>query len=257
MQFCRKLKNCVLCGKSGHNPKWCWMYDTIDLWMFRAEELSRCGECLTLFQTDATQCTNCHTNRVYWKPQDLNNGKKSKTDNIHLVKKFKTELQEKDTIIQELNTKITALEIKLKSSKTAINELNLQWQNTVHQKEQELNKINSLCEDKEMELKELLEQINQKDFELEQHRKRNAQPSQTAPAAAQQPYPASDSNNLRHCNKSNCIRPTLEDLQDQQQKLGVIVNQLYNKIMTQNMSLLNYSGFNPYMGPFDTGQYFR
>ena len=194
---------------------------------------------------------------MYWKPIGGDNHVESQTDQINSVKNFQTKLQEKDTIIQELKTKTTALEIKLKSSKTAINELNLQWQNTVHQKEQELNKINSLCEDKEIELKELLEQINQKDFELEQHRKRNAQPSQTAPAAAQQPYPASDSNNLRHCNKSNCIRPTLEDLQDQQQKLGVIVNQLYNKVMTQNMSLLNYSGFNPYMGPYDTGQYFN
>merc|ERR1712121_272783 len=27
MQFCKKLKNCVLCGKSGHNPRNCWQYD--------------------------------------------------------------------------------------------------------------------------------------------------------------------------------------------------------------------------------------
>ena len=58
MQFCRKLKNCVLCGKSGHNPKMCWIYDTIELWMWRAEVLGRCGECLTLFETDETNCDN-------------------------------------------------------------------------------------------------------------------------------------------------------------------------------------------------------
>merc|ERR1711874_350469 len=115
MQFSRKFKNCVLCGKSGHNPKWCWMYDTIDLWMFRAEELGRCGECLTLFTTDTQNCTNCHTPRVYWKPQNLN-GKESRTDNIHTIKKCKTELQGKDTTIGKLNSKISSLENTLESS---------------------------------------------------------------------------------------------------------------------------------------------
>ena len=127
------------------------------------------------------------------------------------------------------------------------------------EKEQELqkvNKLNSLCKDREMELKKLWEQIAHKDIELEQYKQRNAQPSQTAPAAAQQPCPASGSNNLGHFNESNCGRPTLVNLQDQQQKLCIMMNQLYNKIMTPNMSWLNHSGFNPYLGPYDTGQYF-
>ena len=119
-----------------------------------------------------------------------------------------------------------------------------------------MNELDSLCKQKEMELEILWEQIAHKDIELEQHRKRNAQPSQTAPAAAQQPCPASPSNNVGHSNESNCIRPTLVNLQDQQQKLCVMMNQLCNKIMTPNMSWLNYSGFNPYLGPYDTGQYF-
>ena len=262
MQFCHKLKNCDLCGKLGHNPKRCWRYHTILQWMQRAKELGRCGECLTLFTADEKICTNCYNTRVYWNPEwQSGNCKESQTEeNSHIIQECQTELQEGKTIIEELNSKILELENKLKSSNTAINELNWQWQNTVQEKEQELqkvNKLNSLCKDKEMELKRLWEQITQKDIELEQHRERKAQPTQIAPAAAQQPCPASASNNLGHFNESNCIRPTLVDLQDQQQKLCVMVNQLYNKVMTQNMSLLNYSGFNPYMGLYDTGQYFN
>ena len=105
--------------------------------------------------------------------------------------------------IEELNSKISALENKLKSSNAAIEEVHWQWQNTVQEKEQELQKVNkldSLCKGKEMELRRLQEQISQKDIELEQHRKRSAQPSQTAPAAAQQHCPASASNSLGHFN---------------------------------------------------------
>ena len=110
---------------------------------------------------------------------------------------------------------------------------------------------------KEAELRKLCEQIGQKDFELDQYRKASAQSSQPAPATTQQPCPASASNNLGHIHELNCIKPTLENLQDQQQKLFLIVNQLFNKIMTQDMSLHNYSSFIPYMGPYDTGQYFN
>merc|ERR1711874_775017 len=119
---------------SCHNPKWCWVYHTTAEWMQRAGELGRCGECLTLFKTDATQCTNCHTNRVYWKPGDLNNGKKQTEENSNIIQKCKSKLQEKDTIIEELKNKITALEINLKSSNAAINELNWKWKNTLQEK---------------------------------------------------------------------------------------------------------------------------
>ena len=117
--------------------------------------------------------------------------------------------------------------------------------------------LDLLCKEKEAELRKLCEQIGQKDFELDQYRKASAQSSQPAPATTQQPCPASASNNLGHIHELNCIKPTLENLQDQQQKLFLIVNQLFNKVMTQNMSWHNYSSFIPYMGPYDTGQYFN
>ena len=251
--FCYKMKNCDLCGKSGHNPLRCWTYCSMLEWMSRAEKLGRCGGCLTLFTTDEKSCNNCYAKRVYWKPfhsKDV----ESQTDNIQI------ELQEKDTTIEELNSKISSLENKLESSNATIDDLNWKLQCIKKEKERELHKVNELdllCKQKEMELKKLWEKIAQKDTELEQHRKRSAQPSQTAPAAAQQPCPASASNNLGHFNESNCIRPTLVNLQDQQQKLCVMMNQLCNKIMTPNMSWLNYSGFNPYLGLYDTGQCFN
>ena len=162
--------------------------------------------------------------------------------------------------IEELNSKISSLEVKLKSSITTINELNSQWQYTVQEKEQQLQKVGELdllCKEKEVELRKLWEQIGQKDFELEQHRKASAQSSQSVPATTQQSCPAPASNNLGHIHEINCIKPTLENLQDQQQKLFLIVNQLFNRIMTQDTSWYNYPSFNPYMGPYDTGQYFN
>merc|ERR1711874_892610 len=105
--------------------------------MQRAEELGRCRECLTLFKTDATQCTNCHTNRVYWKPQDRNNGKKQTEENSNTIKKCKTELQGKDTTIEKLNSKISSLENKLESSNAAIYDLNWKLQCIIKEKERE------------------------------------------------------------------------------------------------------------------------
>merc|ERR1711874_658034 len=134
MQFCHKLKNCDLCGNLGHNPKRCWRYHTIKEWMQRAEELSRCGECLTLFTADEENCTNCYTRRVYWKPIFGNNHVESQTDNIHLVKNFQTELQEKDTTIEKLNSKISSLENKLESSNATIDNLNWKLQCIIKEK---------------------------------------------------------------------------------------------------------------------------
>ena len=292
MQFCRKLKNCVLCGKTGHNPKWCWKWDRISDWLHRAEKLGRCGECLTLFKTDATKCTNCNKDRAYWSIKhqafipvpNLNCEESQTEENSNVIQECQTELQEGKTMIEELKNKILSLENKLESSNATIDDLNWKLQCIKKEKERELHKVNELdllCKQKEMELKKLWEKIAQKDTELEQHRKRSAQPSQTAPAAAQQhcpssaqqhcpssaqqhcpasgqqPCPASDSSNLGHFNIPNYIKPTLIDLQDQQQKLYLMVNQLYNKIMTPNISWLNYSNLNPNMGLYDTGQYFR
>ena len=108
MQFCRKLKNCDLCGKLGHNPKRCWKYYTIQHWMDRAQELGRCGECLTLFTTDAKVCTNCNSRRVYWKPFNClnDNDKESQTEeNSNVIQECQTELQEGKTMIEELKNK--------------------------------------------------------------------------------------------------------------------------------------------------------
>ena len=110
-----------------------------------------------------------------------------------------------------------------------------------------------------MELRKLQELISQKDIELEWHRKTSAQPSQTFPAKAQQPCsnPSPTFNHLEHISETNYIKAMLTDLQDQQQKLSVIVNLLYNKTKAQDMSRHNYPSFNPYMGLYDTGQYFN
>ena len=270
MSLCYKLKFCNLCGKAGHNPYRCWEYWSIEAWIGRARVLDRCRNCLSLWKFNtvtyesAIVCKHCGEGH---KDVDTRQSKESQTtDDTHLVQ-FQTELQEKESIIEdqitqieELNSKITALEVKLKNAKASIKELNYQWQSAVNEKEQELHKVNdldSLCRQKEMELRELREQVDQKDSELEQHRRKSAQPSQTVPPAAQQFYPASASNNQGHINETNCIKATLIDLHDQQEKLSVIVNHLYNKIKTQDMSLNNYSCFNPYMGLWDTGQYFN
>ena len=70
MRFCRKIKECVLCGKSGHNPLNCFLYSNkLVVFMARAKELNRCAECLTLFTTDTNKCTRCLSRKVYWDPR--------------------------------------------------------------------------------------------------------------------------------------------------------------------------------------------
>ena len=153
-----------------------------------------------------------------------------------------------------------SLEDKLESSITTINELNWQLQNTVKEKEKELQRVDTLdlvCREKETELRRLQQQMCQKDFELEQHKKTSAQPSQTIPATAQQPNPVITSNNSGDFLETSHIKATLIDIQNQQQKISMVVNHLYNKIKTQDMYWPNHSSFNPYLGPYDTGQYFN
>ena len=249
MLYCRKLKDCVLCGKSGHNPLRCWRYCSIGKWMQRAEQLNRCGECLTLFTTEEKRCSNCRVGRGYWKPYQ------------------QTELQERQTTIdnqkvqiEELNNKILSLEDKLESSITTINELNWQLQNAVKEKEEVLQRVDILdllCRQKETELRGLQQEMCQKDFELEQHKKTSAQPSQTIPATAQQPNLVITFNNSGDFLETSHIKATLTDIQNQQQKISMVVNHLYNKIKTQDMYWINHSSFNPYLGPYDTGQYFN
>ena len=169
MEFCRKLRNCDLCGELGHNPKRCWQYYSIEQWMCRAEALGRCGECLTLFKADEAEiCTNCHTYRKYWHPghnwksQNGVNCKGSQTEThdnreqelLLVTEHFMNAQRRIDDLkeqIENLNIKIADLETKLEDSKTAMNELNFQLQNAQEGKEQELKKVNtfdSLCKEK-------------------------------------------------------------------------------------------------------------
>ena len=280
MQFCRKLKNCDLCGKRGHNPHRCWEFCTLASWARRAKELNRCMECLTLCTTETNHigenghpnsfCPNCYTWRTYWNPEhqyDFNCKESQTEENSYTVQESQTELQEgKATIenqkmqIEELNNKILVLENKLESSNATIDNFDWKLQSITKEKEQELqnvNKLDSLCKEKEMELRKLQEQISQKDLELAQHRQTSAQSSQSIPAPAQQPCPTPTFNHLEHINETSGIKATLKDIQDQQQKISVVVNYLCNKIMTQDMHWHNQSSFNPYLGPYDTGQYFN
>ena len=119
--------------------------------MQRAEELNRCGECLTLFTADEKWCSNCRVNRGYWKPYQRNHQETQIEEDSSIVQEKQTELQERQTTIEnqrvqieELNNKILSLEDKLESSITAINELNWQLQNTVKEKEKELQRVDTL-----------------------------------------------------------------------------------------------------------------
>jgi len=278
MSLCYKLKYCNLCGKAGHNPYRCWSFCTVESWVDRAKELDRCVNCLTPWKDSLIQfsdktfacCMHCATNNTcVFKDyvRDTKTKESQTEDNIHLVQACETELEEGKAIIEnqsrqieELNNKILSLEDRLESSNTIIDSLDWKLQSIIKEKEQELqrvNKLDSMCKDKELELRRLQEQICQKDIELEQHRKTSAQPYQTIPATVQQPCLTPTSNHLEQINETNFIKATLINLQDQQQKLSVIVNHLYNNIKTQDMHWLNYSSFNPYLGPYDTGQFFN
>ena len=234
MRFCRKIKECVLCNKKGHNPLNCFIYsNSIYLYMARTKELNRCVDCLTLFTTDTNRCTHCNCKRIYWHPWTEDTESQTET-NATTDQESQMELQQMETIIndqkletEEIRKQAAVLEGKLENSISTINELNWQLNNTVKEKEQELQKVNkldSLCKEKEMELRKLQELISQKDIELEQHRKTSAQPSQTIPAPAQQPCPTPTFNHLEHFNETSGIKATLKDIQDQQQKISVVVN---------------------------------
>merc|ERR1712179_425253 len=157
--------------------------------------------------------------------------------------------------------KVNELDSLCKSAEIELGKL----QEQIGQKDMEQEKLQEQIDQKDMKLEKLQEQISHRDMELERHRERWAQPSQAAPAAVQysaqiqqhapavtqqqcpasmqqncptqmqqhcpaatQPHcPASASNNLGHYNTPNLIKPTLMDLHDQQQKICIMVNQLY------------------------------
>ena len=258
MSLCYNLKFCKLCGKAGHNPYRCWTFSTISRWIDRAKELDSCESCLTPWKLAATEyngyimCKHCREGI-----RDLDKVQGSQTE---------LQLQEEKTIteklsmqIKDLNGKILSLESRLERSNETINCLDGKLQNTIKEKELELqkfDKLDVLCKEKEVELRRLWEQIGKKDFELEQFRKTTAQPSQTIPTAVQQPCPTPPSNSFEQIYETNSMK-TLINIQDQQQKLTMIVNHLYKKIKTLDMSCINYPSFNPTMGPYDTGQCFN
>ena len=150
MHHCHKLKNCNLCGKVGHNPYRCWTYGTIGRWLIKAREADLCVNCLSPWKAgrDPAKCSSCGGRRgkdcfPSKSPQET---KETQTEeNVHLGQECQAELQQGKAIIEhqkiqmeELNSKISTLEVKLKSSIATIKELNSQWQYTVQEKEQEL-----------------------------------------------------------------------------------------------------------------------
>ena len=68
MQFCRKIKNCVLCGKKGHNPHSCWEYNTMMQWLRRTTDLKLCPECLTPSVEGDKDCRHCMQRYIQWSP---------------------------------------------------------------------------------------------------------------------------------------------------------------------------------------------
>ena len=255
MPFCHKLKYCDLCGQRGHNPYRCWTYNRIGSWLDRAREQDRCADCLRPWKPfirengdsndyDCSYCRQGKRAKVYFPSQSPQETKESQTeDNIHLGQECQEELQQEKAIIEnqkiqmeELSNKISALEIKLKSATASIKELNFQWQNTIQEKE------------------ELQAELSQKNLELKQHRETlNSQPSFSTLAAS----------SSEHTGELKQMKVSLENLQTQQQQIVTIVNHLFyeNRIKTLNSTnhLNGYPNFSfsPYVGLWDTGQYFN
>merc|ERR1712179_628368 len=190
--------------------------------------------------------------------------------------------------------KLSELERKLERSNTMINELNWKYRDVLKGREQEVlknRKLDALCMGKEMELKSLQEQLLQKDDELEHHRRKSTQPSPNAsgliqqhipaasshgPISVRQHIPTASSNNpisvqqhspaatqQNHCYPAlkcknseicNSIYPILMSLQDNQQKVCVIINNLYDRMMTYNASGRHYPNFNSKEEPYNTDQ---
>ena len=276
MLFCYKVKECVLCGKKGHNPLRCWKYCYIREWMARAEQLGRCGECLTLFTTDEVRCTNCHTPRVYWKTRsecketqtETCDDKEQELQNELLLVNVnaQTIIDKQKSQIEELNFKISSLENKLEDSRKIMNELNCQLQAFTKEKEKELQRaktLNSVCNKQDLELidakastEKLQAEIKQKDLELKQHNKT---------LNDQLPCPKLASNKLENTSELQQIKSSLKDLQAQQQQTAMMVNNLYYEDKMKTTDTTNYRTMNylnsctsfsysPYVGLWDTGQ---
>merc|ERR1712179_624167 len=223
--------------------------------------------------------------------KELQESKTIMKDLKNKILELEEELKRANTALSEVGKKWTNTLQEKNQELEKVNELD----SLCKSGEMEQEKLQEQIDQKDMKLEKLQEQISHRDMELEMHRERWAQPSQAAPAAVQysaqiqqhapavtqqqcpasiqqhgpaqiqqhcpvsiqQHCPTSASNNLGHYNTPNLIKPTLMDLHDQQQKIYIMVNQLYDRIMAPNMSWLNYSSYNPNMGLYDTGPHCR
>ena len=268
MRFCRKIKECVLCGKKGHNPLNCFKWSgSMEFYMRRTKELNRCVDCLTLFTTDTNKCTHCFTKRIYWHQWTEDTESQTET-NVITDQESQMELQKMETIInnqklesEEIKKKVAVLEGKLKNTIDTINSLSWQLQATIREREKALhraNTLNQMCQARDLELidakaimEELQAEISQKDFELKKQSKTlNAQP----------PFPNLAPSKLENTSELQLIKSSLEDLQAQQQQIAMIVNYLFNENRIKTPDTTNYLNsypsfnFNPYIGLWDTGQ---
>ena len=268
MRFCRKIKECVLCDKKGHNPLNCYIYSSsMGRYMKRTKELNRCVDCLTLFTTDTNRCTHCGTKRIYLDPWTEDSESQTETNDT-TDQESQMELQQMETIInnqklqtEEIKKQVVVLEGKLENSILRINSLSLQLQATIEERDEAWHKaktLNSMCHARDLELidaksimEELQAEISQKDLELKQYSKI---------LNAQSPFPKLAPNKLENTGELQQMKASLEDLQAQQQQIAMIVNHLFYENRIKTLDTTNYLNsypsfsFNPYMGLWDTGQ---
>ena len=190
MQFCRKIKNCVPCGKKGHNPHNCWEYKTWMLWLERTD-LKLCLECLTTSVEGDSRCRHCQETYIHWSSyahdlQQKTNSKETRTeDNDSIDQEKQEEMQNTKTIMENLKQQTKDLEDKLQQQVSTNEQLNAQLQDTSDEKEQVLQQLKGaklkidLVEaelvNARAKIENLKAEIYQKDLQLEQSYQKVAQ----------------------------------------------------------------------------------
>ena len=194
MQFCRKLKDCIFCGKSGHNPRNCWEFDTIHDWIGIATEKKLCPECLFPKEGDNPFCTHCN---LFFKWPDCSPVQKDilSEENEVINQEIKADKQNIEKImesqkqqIKDLEEQIKDLEDGLQQQVSATESLNTQLQETEKEAYETALallpltgadlKLDSMKEQlaNAMEtIEKLKTEIHQKDLELEQSQQKIAQ----------------------------------------------------------------------------------
>ena len=292
MQFCRKIKNCVLCGKKGHNPHFCWKYSTMISWLKRTKELKLCSECLFPCVEGESCCRHCKTVYVYIlsDPPHIDNKETQTEDDESIDQEIHVERQNAETIMEKQKQQIQDLEDRLQQQVSITENLNAQLQATILEKEQALQKLKETklkfdsmevqLVDARATIENLNAEINQRDLQEEQRQQKFAQsllitPNNITQAAAsaisiqEEPVkpltpnwpcltqPVACSN--LECSDLRSVKESLLSLQAQQEKTSMIVTQLCNSIKIQTHDNINYLNepsfsYNPYMGLLDTGQ---